>query len=499
MRRGLVVLALVLGALLPCLPPAMAGDSSPARSWAAVARQVVPAVVNITALVIHKHGKDAGIGTREEFVGSGFIVAPSGLILTNKHVIAGAFRITVTLHDGTEVPAHLVAAASLVDLAVLKIDVPHPLPALKLAGPDPVRPGDPVLAVGNPLGVGTSLSAGIVSGVNRSLMMSPFDDYVQTDAAINHGNSGGPLIDTKGEVVGVDTILLTNKAGEGSNGLGFAISATVASYVLRHLVDPHAAPIGWIGVSIQDVTPDLARGFGLGATRGFLVTGIDAASPAAKAGIRSGDVILRYGYAKPDNARALMRAIGMMPLGKPIPITLWHDGRTRTVSIATAEWPNLMEARGTMVPAPGAKPPLPSPGLGLLMAQISPSARKEYGIGPERGLLVVAVDQDSEAYVRGITAGTVIEKIAGTRVTEPFAAYRLIEALGRTHRFIPVLARWSDGARWIALRPAYQEPAGHPATAALTAVPAAVPTAVPLARRDGAGRPARAQVGAGAR
>ncbi|HVB68895.1 MAG TPA: trypsin-like peptidase domain-containing protein [Acetobacteraceae bacterium] len=488
-RTALLLLAVTLAALRPA--PAMAGGSSPALSWAAIARQVVPAVVNITSLVIHKHGKGAGVGERERFVGSGFIVAPSGLILTNKHVIAGAFRITVTLHDGTEVPAHLVAAASLVDLAVLKIDAGHPLPVLKLAGPDAVQPGDPVLAVGNPLGVGTSLSAGIVSGVNRSLMMSPFDDYVQTDAAINHGNSGGPLIDAKGQVVGVDTILLTNHAGEGSNGLGFAISATVARYVLRHLVDPKAAPIGWIGVSAQDMTPDLARGFGLHAPLGFLVTGVDPNSPAARAGVHSGDVILRYGYAKPDSARALMRVIGLMPLGSPVPVTLWDAGKTRTVSIRTVEWPHLMEARGTMVPAPGARPPLPSPGLGLLLARISGAARKEYGIGPERGLLVVAVDKDSEAYVRGITVGTVIEKIAGTRVTEPFAAYRLIEALGRTHRFIPVLARWSDGARWIALRPGYQEPAEHGAPG------------VPLARRDGAGTPARAsaraQMGAGAR
>ena len=468
MRRiGLLLLCLALTTLRP--PPALAGDSSPARSWAAIARQVVPAVVNITSLVIHKHGKGAGVGEREEFVGSGFIVAPSGLILTNKHVIAGAFRITVTLHDGAEVPAHLVAAASLVDLAVLKIDVGHPLPVLKLAGPDPVRPGDPVLAVGNPLGVGTSLSAGIVSGVNRSLMMSPFDDYVQTDAAINHGNSGGPLIDAKGEVVGVDTILLTNHAGEGSNGLGFAISATVARYVLHHLIDPKAAPIGWIGVSAQDVTPDLARGFGLDTPRGFLVTGVDPGSPAARAGVHSGDVILRYGFAKPDSARALMRVIGLMPLGSPVPVTLWDAGKTRTVPIKTIAWPHLMEARGTMLPAPGAKPPLPAPGLGLLLARISGAARKEYGIGPEQGLLVVAVDKDSEAYVRGITVGTVIEKVAGQRVTEPFAAYRLIETLGRTHRFIPVLARWSDGARWVALRPGYQEPAPAEAAAAPSA------------------------------
>ncbi|MGC8477006.1 MAG: trypsin-like peptidase domain-containing protein [Acetobacteraceae bacterium] len=454
MRRAVLLFVLALLAS----SPAIAGDSSPAMSWAAVARQVVPAVVNITSLVIHKHDKSPGVGEREEFVGSGFIVSPDGLILTNKHVIAGAFRITVTLHDGTEVPAHLVGAAQLVDLAVLKIDVHHPLPVLKLAGPDPVRPGDPVLAVGNPLGVGTSLSAGIVSGVNRSLMMSPFDDYVQTDAAINHGNSGGPLIDAKGQVVGIDTILLTNKAGEGSNGLGFAISSTVARYVLQHLLDPKQAPIGWIGVSLQDVSPDLARGFGLPRAKGFLVTAVSPDSPAAKAGLQSGDVILRYGYAKPDSARALMRVIGLCPVRQAIPVTFWHDGVTRTVPIATLPWPHLMAERGSMVPAPGARPPLPAPGLGLLWTKLSPAARTEYGLGPVHGLLVVAVDHDSEAWVRGIAPGTVIEKIGTHPVREPYAAYALIGRMARTHSFIPLLARWSSGeTRWIAVRPGYQQ------------------------------------------
>ena len=454
LRGALVVLALALALLSPA---ARAGDSAPDLTWAPIARKVVPAVVNITSLVIHSHGGKSSLGTREEFVGTGFIVSPDGLILTNKHVIAGAFRITVTLHDGTEVPAHLVAAAKLVDLAVIKINVGHKLPTLTLAGPDAVRPGDPVLAVGNPLGVGTSLSAGIVSGLNRSLMMSPFDDYVQTDAAINHGNSGGPLIDAKGQVVGVDTILLTNKAGEGSNGLGFAISSTVAGYVLQHLVDPKAAPIGWIGISAQDITPDLAAGFGLTAKRGFLVTAVAPDSPAAKAGLRSGDVILRYGYGEPASARALMRVIGLCPLDKAIPVTFWRDGVTRTVPIATVEWPHLMAEHGSMVPAPGARPPLPAPGLGMLWTRISSGARKEYDLGPTKGLLVVAVDHNSEAFVRGITPGTVIEKIGAHPVSDPYSAYDLVGQLARTHRFIPILAHWSDGSRWIALRPGYQE------------------------------------------
>ena len=465
MRRAAAWIVLLLLAVSPGLvAPALAGSLGPANSWAAIEPRVVPAVVNITSLVVHKRSSHAGIGQRERFVGTGFIVSPDGLILTNKHVIAGAFRITVTLHDGTEVPAHLVAAAKLVDLAVLKIDVHRKLPTLKLAGPDAVRPGDPVLAVGNPLGVGTSLSAGIVSGVNRSLMMSPFDDYVQTDAAINHGNSGGPLIDAKGQVVGVDTILLTNKAGEGSNGLGFAISSTVAGYVLQHLVDPKQAPIGWIGVSVQDVSPDLARGFGLARAKGFLVTAVTPGSPAAKAGLHSGDVILHYGFAKPDTARALMRVIALFPIRKPIPVTYWHAGVTRTVQIATLPWPHLMEERDAMVPAPGARPPLPAPGLGLLWTKINAAARKEYNLGKVHGLLVVAVDHASEAWVRGITPGTVIEKIGTHPVSEPYAAYALIGRMARTHRFIPLLARWSDGVRWIALRPGYQERSKEVAT-----------------------------------
>lgn len=485
MRRLSAVLAaaiLLLGAIVPGV--ARAGDPM-GFSWGPIARAVVPAVVNITSLVIRKHGKKSGLGEREEFVGSGFIVDPAGYIVTNKHVIAGAFRITVTLHDGTEVPAHLVAAAVLVDLAVLKIDVGHKLPALPLAGPDAVRPGDPVLAVGNPLGLGTSLSSGIVSAVNRDLMNSPFDDYVQTDAAINHGNSGGPLIDTKGHVIGVDTILLTNRPDEGSNGLGFAISATVVRYVVRHLIDPGSTPLGWIGTHVQDVSPDLAQAFGIRARHGFLVTAIDPHSPARRAGLRSGDVILHYGYAKPDNARALMRVIGMCPIGVPVRVTVWHRGQTRKVQIAAARWPNLMEPRGRMVPAPGAEAPLPSPDLGLLLAPITRAARMEYGIGPARGVLVVAVDKDSEAFVRGFAPGTVIEKIGVTPVATPDAAYRLMRAAAARQRFVAVLVRWSDGARWVALR------SGYDATRAARGVAAARP--------NGAGTPARARVGAGTR
>ncbi len=456
MARGRLRLALV-AVLILALGPAWtvrpAQAAPPVMGWSAVARKVVPAVVNISVLTIAKDGK-RGIGERQEEVGSGFIIDPSGVIVTNKHVIAGAFRITVTLDDGRQLPAKLIAAASMVDLAALKIDAGHPLPVLKLAPPGAVQPGDPVLAVGNPLGVGMSLSAGIVSGVNRDLMKSPFDDYVQTDAAINHGNSGGPLIDTKGEVVGVDTILLTNVANEGSNGLGFAISSPVVGEVVNHLIDPNAAPVGWIGTSLQDVTPDLADAFGMDHPRGFLITGIDKNSPARQAGLQAGDVILRYGTGpdQPTNARALMRKIAILPIGKTDQLEIWRHGKTFPVTITVRAWPDLMEARGTIVATPDTELPLPAPDLGMLLARITPEARQQYKLGTEKGVLVVAVDTQSEAYVHGLAPGDLIEEVQGETVATPGDVYRLMHSMAGRDQFIALLVRWSHGARWVALR-----------------------------------------------
>ena len=441
-------------ALASLAAPVRAGAAAPFTGWGPIARKAVPAVVNISVLTIDTSAAHAGIGEREEDVGSGFIVDPSGVIVTNKHVIAGAFRITVRLNDGTELPAKVVAAASMVDLAVLKVDAGHPLPVLKLAHDDAVRPGDPVLAIGNPLGVGTSLSAGIVSGLNRNLMKTPFDDYVQTDAAINHGNSGGPLIDTRGDVVGVDTILLTNLPNEGSNGLGFAISASVVRYVVRHLLDPAAAPVGWIGAQLQDLTPDLARAFGIPGQHGIVITGLDPASPARAAGLHTGDVILRYwdqAEDDPPDARAMLREVAVMPIGQKLVLQIRRAGKTMAVPVTVRAWPHMMEPRGAMLAAPGATLPLPSPDLGLLLAPITPLARREYKLDAAHGVLVVAVDKQSEAYLRGISAGDVIEKVQTEAVTAPAQVARLARAAMARGGFVALLVRWKNGTHWIAL------------------------------------------------
>ncbi|MDE2005617.1 MAG: trypsin-like peptidase domain-containing protein [Rhodospirillales bacterium] len=427
----------------------------PVTSWTAIAAKVAPAVVNIEVQTISKAGKPHELGERQQEVGSGFIIDPSGIIVTNKHVIEGAFQITVTLQDGTELPGRVIAAAKLVDLAVLKIDAGHPLPVLHLAPPDAVRPGDPVLAIGNPEGVGTSFSSGIVSGVDRDLMKTPFDDYVQTDAAINHGNSGGPLVDAAGQVVGVDTILLTNLPNEGSNGLGFAISAEVVGAVVRHILDPNGAAVGWIGTQIQDLTPPLAAAFGLGHRHGFLVGGIDKDSPASEAGLRPGDVILSLDGLSPAprTAREAMGAIATAPVGSKLGLDIWRHGATKRIPVTVRAWPNLMAERGSMGLQQGAIIPVRSPDLGMLLARLTPTARAQYGLGAAEGVLVVAVDKQSDAHVRGVAAGDVIEAVDGQAVATPDQVYRMIRASAQAGRgFLAILLRWKGGKLWIPLR-----------------------------------------------
>ena len=259
MRSIVLWFSLVVGLALG-LPDKVARAGVPVTGWSDIAQQVVPAIVNIWVERISRSEDSNATEQRKTYSGSGFIVDPSGEIVTNKHLIEGAFSIIVTLKDGTELPAKLLAAASIADIAVLKVQADRALPSLRLANGDTARIGDPVLAIGNPLGIGTSLSAGIISALNRDLRDFPMDDYIQTDAAINYGNSGGPLIDTNGEVVGLNTALVTTTKDEGSMGLGFAISSSVLNHVLRHLRD--RSPLGWIGTHVQDMTPDLANAFG---------------------------------------------------------------------------------------------------------------------------------------------------------------------------------------------------------------------------------------------
>lgn len=416
--------------------------------WSDVAHSVLPGVVSISVEKIVHDGANGGEGRREIFYGSGFVIDPAGTIVTNRHVIDGAVWITVSFADRSQARGYLVAACGLMDLAVLKVDVGRPLPYLTFGDSDRLRIGDPVLAVGNPLGLGMSVSGGIVSALNRNIMETPFDDDIQTDAAINHGNSGGPLIDSKGKVVGVNTALTTLDANGGSIGIGYAIPSDETNYVVHQLMDPHLRPPGWIGAHLQDVTPDLARAFGLGWAHGFIVTGTDPGSSAAAA-LQSGDIILRFGELEPADTRALLRDILVMPTNQYVPVTIWRNGHQKEVAVEVVPWPNLKIERGDMTASVASAEQSRPPHLGLKLAPVTDAIRKRYSLAASEGVMVTGVDPDAQVYDRGVTPGDVILKVQDTPVTSPDQVQQLIDQV-RLHQQVIALLLIEKGApRWV--------------------------------------------------
>ncbi|MGH7153359.1 MAG: trypsin-like peptidase domain-containing protein [Acetobacteraceae bacterium] len=455
MNRGIVTLAALL-ALGAGIAPVATRAATPAprmMGWsdADIADRVLPSVVNITVEKIVKDPRGAGNGKRETFFGSGFIIDPSGLIVTNRHVIEGSVWITVGFSDRSEVQAELIAACGLTDVAVLKVDAGHRLPALKFADSDKVRVGDPVLAVGNPLGVGTSVSSGIVSALNRDIMESPFDDDIQTDAAINHGNSGGPLIDRDGEVIGLNTALTALSPNGGSIGLGYAIPSDDVSYVVHILLEPDPKPPGWSGARVQDVTADLARAFGLNGPLGFIVTGTDPDSPARAAGLHSGDIILRYGDMQPSDSRALIRAIAMTPPGRNVTLTIWRSGAKQVVPLTVAGWPNMVIERGSMMASMASAKKAEPQSLGFALAPATEAVRKRFSLASTEGVLVTQVDSNAEAFDRGVAPGDVIVKVQDTVVTSPDQVQALVDGARARQQVVAMLVAGKSGARWVTL------------------------------------------------
>lgn len=418
-------------------------------STADIAERVLPGVVSISVQkLVHD---PSGVDRRENFYGSGFAIDPSGIIVTNRHVVQGAVWISVAFADHTQAQAELVAACGLSDLAVLKINVGYKIPYLHWGSSNPLRIGDPVLAAGNPLGIGLSVSSGIVSALNRDIMQSPFDDYIQTDAAINHGNSGGPLIDRSGAVVGVNTALTTFGSDGGSIGIGYAIPSEEASYVVEHLLDPDLSPPGWIGAKLQDVTPDLAAAFGLASSRGFLVTGTEEASPARAAGLQPGDIVLRFSDFEPSDTREFMRDVLFMPLGQWVPMTIWRKGHEQEISVQVKPWPNMVMERGMMVPNSITVAQAGPLKLGLTLSPATDALRKQYSISSAAGVVVTSVDPQTEAHVRGMLPGDVILQVENTPVASLDELQTLLTRLQDKKRVIALLVSGKSGERWITL------------------------------------------------
>jgi serine protease Do len=450
MHRLLIVAFVALFAMpLACRPafPRVVESAD-----AVVAAKAMPAVVNIAVWKLLPPEQPGGAPRRVKAYGSGFIIDPSGIIVTNHHVIASALDIKVIFLNGDRVNGRLVAIAPMTDLAVVKVDVDQTLPALKWASSE-ILVGDGVLAIGNPLGFGMSVSAGIVSALHRDIHDTPFDDYIQTDAAINHGNSGGPLVNLDGDVVGVDTALYNPDDAGGFIGIGLAIASKTAAFVVRHMLDPQQPRPGWIGVKLQDLTPDLAEAAGLPGGRGAIIAVVEPGGPAASAALRPGDILLAIGNSKETSSRAFMRNIVQIPIGAPAVLSVWRDGKEYTASATVAEWPKIAPEGGAMTHMAAAmSEQAPHPGVQL--APLTDATRKQYGLNAKlTGALVASVEQYCEARDLGIVPGDVITAVLGAPpVTSPEDVRHAMQKAHEERRpSLALLVQGKSGVRWVSM------------------------------------------------
>jgi len=363
-------------------------------------------------------------------LGTGFIVDPSGLIVTNNHVIEDAEHITATFNDGTSLPAKLIGRDEKTDLALLKVNAKKPLPAAHFGDSDQARVGDWVIAIGNPFGLGSTVTAGIVSARNRNINAGPYDEFIQTDAPINRGNSGGPLFDMDGAVIGVNSAIYSPSGG--SVGIGFSIPSNLVRSVVDQLRKYGVARRGWIGVRIQEVTDDLAEGLGVKNRSGALVTSVTPKGPAAKAGIENGDLVVGFDGKSVGDSRALPRIVADTPIGKTVNVEVMRKGQKKTMrlTVAKLEDEKPMHAQAhPAAPAPAAKSRSRISELGLSLAPIDADARAQFKLsGGIKGVVVTDVTPDSPAWDKNLRPGDVIVQVQSQAVHTPEDVARQIEA-----------------------------------------------------------------------
>ncbi|HTU54780.1 MAG TPA: DegQ family serine endoprotease [Acetobacteraceae bacterium] len=387
---------------------------------------------------------------RLQSLGSGFIIDPSGLIVTNNHVIAGAQQITVTMHDGTVLPATLVGHDERMDLALLRVRAKGPLPFVAFGDSDHIRVGDWVLAIGNPFGLGGTVTAGIVSARGRNLNEGPYDDFIQTDAPINRGNSGGPLFDMAGQVIGINTAIFSPSGG--SVGIGFSIPSNIAKPVLAQLREFGYARRGWLGVRVQEVTPDIAASLGLKSAEGALVAGVNADGPADRAGIKAGDVILSFNGQKVKDMHALPLIVAETTIGATVPVTVWRHDETETLKATVAEL--KPETTAATTPAPNATPPETAiASLGLSLAPLSAKVRDQYHLGADqKGVVVTAVSPGGPAAARGLKPGDVVLEVQQQEVSSPADVVDRLDAVRREGRpSVLMLIQRGSVMNWVPL------------------------------------------------
>jgi len=386
------------------------------------------------------HGRVSGLG-------SGFIIDAAGHVVTNHHVIADASHIEVVLNDGRRLPARVVGSDEATDLALLEAEGADGLPHLEFGDSDRARVGDWVVAIGNPFGLNGSVSAGIISARGRDLDNGPYDDYLQIDAPINSGNSGGPLLGADGRVVGVNTAIYSPNGG--NIGIGFAIPAAEVQEVVAALRRDGRVERGWLGVQIQPLDTDLARAFEREDTRGALVAAVVPDSPAARAGLRTGDLVLRFDGHAVATPRDLSRAVARAKPGEDVSIELLRQGRSRTVSARVER-----NATASLARADG-QSAAPDEALGLALAPLSPEARRRLELDDSvSGALVVGVKAGGSADASGVEPGDVIVAVDRANVASPGEAAARLSAARRDERPAVVLLRRGASQFFTTLAPA---------------------------------------------
>jgi len=437
MRFAFAVCALlVLGAI-----PAVARPAP--DSFADLAAKLLPTVVNIATSQTLKAppraqlpnvppgspledlfknflGPDGEKPRHVTSLGSGFIIDPAGFIVTNNHVIENSDQVTITLYDGTSLTAKIVGRDTKTDLALLKVVPKKPLPATHFGDSDKIRIGDWVMAIGDPFGLGSTVTAGIVSARNRDINAGPYDDFIQTDAPINRGNSGGPLFDMDGNVIGINSAIFSPSGG--SVGIGFAIPANLARDVVAQLKQFGVARRGWIGVRIQQVTEEIAQGMGLPNSQGALVADVTGGGPAQKAGLQNGDVVISFDNRPVTDSRSFPRVVAATPIGKTVNIDVLRKGRKQSYHIVIAkldEGPPDKPGKKLPPPAtPKAKSKLSQ--LGLTVMALDENARAKYKLSGEvQGVVVSAVDPASPAADKNFRPGDVIVEAQNQAVKTP--------------------------------------------------------------------------------
>jgi serine protease Do len=468
--RSSTLLALVLGFGLSVAPVTEVQAFGAPESFAELAQKISPAVVNITTSAMIAAPTDGmpqvpegspfkdffddfggpgqGGPQRSEALGSGFVVSEDGYIVTNNHVIEGADEIEIEFFSGEKLKAKLVGTDTKTDIALLKVESDKPLEFVTFGNSDLMRVGDWVMAMGNPLGQGFSVSAGIVSARGRQLQGS-YDDFIQTDAAINRGNSGGPLFNMDGQVVGVNTAILSPNGG--SIGIGFSMASNVVSKVVDQLKEFGETRRGWLGVRIQDVTPDIAESMGLADAKGALVTDVPD-GPAKDAGITSGDVITRFDTNDVSSAGDLTRRVADAPIGEAVPVIVLRDGKTETLAVTLGRREDA-EAKTMPASSPAPEAPKQIETLGMTLAPLDDDMRSRLGLDPSsEGLMVMKVDQASEAFTKGLVEGDLITEAGQQKVVRlQDLQDRIKEAKDAGRKSLLLLVRRGGDPRFVAL------------------------------------------------